>query len=65
MNSFTVAAILGLALGFLFGVGCAAAVFYSIFLAGYRRAVQDAEAGGLASRYRQERLRLQGRSRVS
>lgn len=61
MSSFTIAAILGVALGFLFGVGCAAAVLYSIYLAGYRRAMQDAAAGGLAPRYREELQRLRGK----
>lgn len=65
MSSFTVAAILGVALGFLFGVGCAAAVLYSIFLAGYRRAVHDAEAGGVAPRYREELGKLRAKSCAS
>jgi hypothetical protein len=34
-------AILGFLMGFGFGVGCALAVMYSIFLGGYRAAVQD------------------------
>lgn len=61
MTGFTVAAAIGLALGFLFGVGCAAAVLYTIFLAGYRRALQDEQQGGLSSRYREEKRRLQSR----
>jgi hypothetical protein len=34
-------AILGFLLGFGFGVGCALAVMYSIYLGGYRAAVRD------------------------
>jgi hypothetical protein len=34
-------AILGFFLGFAFGVGCALAVMYSIFLGGYRTAVRE------------------------
>jgi hypothetical protein len=34
-------AILGFLMGFGFGVGCALAVMYSIFLGGYRAAVRD------------------------
>lgn len=32
----------GFFLGFVFGVGCALAVMYSIYLGGYRAAVRDA-----------------------
>jgi hypothetical protein len=34
-------AILGFLMGFGFGVGCALAVMYSIYLGGYRAAVRD------------------------
>lgn len=64
MTSFTVAAALGVALGFLFGVGCAAAVLYTIFLAGYRQAIRDQEAGGVSSRYREEKRRRQSREKA-
>jgi hypothetical protein len=35
-------AVIGFFLGFGFGVGCALAVMYSIFLGGYRAALRDA-----------------------
>ena len=34
---------IGFFLGFAFGVGCALAVMYSIFLGGYRAALRDLE----------------------
>jgi hypothetical protein len=34
-------ALIGFFLGFAFGVGCALAVMYSIYLGGYRAAVKD------------------------
>jgi hypothetical protein len=34
--------VVGFLLGFAFGVGCALAVMYSIYLGGYRAAVRDA-----------------------
>ncbi len=34
-------AVVGFFLGFAFGVGCALAVMYSIFLGGYRAAIAD------------------------
>ena len=33
--------LIGLFLGFVFGVGCALAVMYSIYMGGYRAALQD------------------------
>ena len=38
----TLGAVIGFFLGFAFGVGCALAVMYSIYLGGYRAAVRDA-----------------------
>jgi hypothetical protein len=41
MNTFGSAAVLGLCLGFLWGLGCSLAVMYSIYLAGYRKAIKE------------------------
>jgi len=38
----TPAVIIGFFLGFGFGVGCALAVMYSIYMGGYKKAVQEA-----------------------
>lgn len=54
LDSFVVSMAIGLALGFLFGVGCAAAVLYTIFLAGYRAALCDGANGGVSPRYREQ-----------
>ena len=35
------AVIIGFFLGFAFGVGCALAVMYSIYMGGYRAAIRD------------------------
>jgi hypothetical protein len=35
--------LIGVFLGFVFGVGCALAVMYSIYMGGYRAAVRDAQ----------------------
>jgi len=45
-------AIFGFLLGFGFGVGCALAVMYSIYLGGYRAAVRDARLPTPPERYR-------------
>lgn len=39
--SFTATALIGFFLGFVFGVGCALAVMYSIYFGGYRAAIRD------------------------
>jgi hypothetical protein len=39
--NFSSAVIIGFFLGFAFGVGCALAVMYSIYMGGYRAAIRD------------------------
>jgi len=41
MEIFGMASLFGLILGFMFGVGCAMAVLYTVYLGGYRKAVAD------------------------
>jgi hypothetical protein len=43
-------AAIGFFLGFAFGVGCALAVMYSIFMSGYRAAVKDSRTTPLPER---------------
>jgi hypothetical protein len=50
MNSF-VGSIFGFFFGFAFGVGCALAVMYSIFLGGYRKAIEDSLREEKSDRY--------------
>jgi len=38
---FFSSALIGVFLGFVFGVGCALAVLYSIYMGGYRAAIKD------------------------
>lgn len=40
--TFVWGSLIGVFLGFAFGVGCALAVMYSIYMGGYRAAVRDA-----------------------
>jgi hypothetical protein len=44
MTEFGPAAIVGLCVGFLWGIGCSLAILYSIYLGGYRKAVEDSLA---------------------
>src|SRR5271155_3394908 len=43
--------LIGVFLGFAFGVGCALAVMYSIYMGGYRAAVRDAQLPTPPPRY--------------
>jgi hypothetical protein len=49
---------IGFFLGFAFGVGCALAVMYSIYMGGYRAAVKDASLAELPERLRLARSKL-------
>ena len=44
-------AMIGVFLGFAFGVGCALAVMYSIYMGGYRAAVRDSQLPVPPERY--------------
>jgi hypothetical protein len=43
---------IGFFIGFFFGVGCALAVMYSIYLGGYRAAIRDSGLQEPPERYR-------------
>jgi hypothetical protein len=43
---------IGFFLGFAFGVGCALAVMYSIYMGGYRAAIRDSHLPTPPERYR-------------
>jgi len=58
---FPYAALIGFFLGFAFGVGCALAVMYSIYMGGYRAAVREMRAGESTDRLRKERAKLDAR----
>lgn len=51
-------AVIGFFLGFAFGVGCALAVMYSIFLGGYRAALRDSALPKPPERLSKIRARL-------
>ena len=58
MNFFWTTGI-GFFLGFAFGVGCALAVMYSIYMGGYRAAIRDSQLPTPPDRYRQALKKLQ------
>lgn len=51
MEVFGMAALFGLILGFMFGVGCAAAVIYTIYIGGYRKGLGDSLLRFKSKRY--------------
>jgi hypothetical protein len=61
MSSFGPAAILGLCLGFLWGTGCSLAIMYSIYLGGYRKAVEDSLLQEKSKRFRETLKRIEAR----
>ena len=50
--------VIGFFLGFAFGVGCALAVMYSIYMGGYRAAVRDASLPEAPERLTRARAKL-------
>lgn len=50
MSAYLPAAI-GFFFGFVFGVGCALAVMYSIYMGGYRAAIRDSQLPTPPERY--------------
>ena len=53
---------IGLFLGFAFGVGCALAVMHSIYMGGYRAAVKDGTMSAPPERLTRELAKLARRS---
>jgi hypothetical protein len=50
--------LIGVFLGFAFGVGCALAVMYSIYMGGYRAAVRDGQLAAPPPRYQKALQRV-------
>ncbi len=51
MEVFGTWVLFGLILGFMFGVGCAFAVLYTIYMGGYKKALEEGLLGGKSARY--------------
>ena len=58
---FGPAVVMGLCIGFLWGIGCSLAILYSIYLGGYRRAVQDALLPEKSKRWRETVKKIEAR----
>jgi hypothetical protein len=62
MGAFGPAAILGLCLGFMWGTGCSLAILYSIYLGGYRKAVQDSLLPEKSKRWRETMKKIEAKN---
>ena len=59
---FGSAALVGLCIGFLWGIGCSLAILYSIYLGGYRKAVEDSVLPEKSKRWRETVKKVEKRS---
>jgi hypothetical protein len=55
------AALIGLCVGFFWGTGCSLAILYSIYLGGYRKAVEDSLAENKSKRFKETLTRIVAR----
>jgi hypothetical protein len=65
MTAFTPSALMGLCIGFFWGTGCSLAILYSIYLGGYRKAVEDSLAEVKSRRFRETLQKIQARREKS
>jgi len=61
MTDFGPAALVGLCIGFMWGIGCSLAILYSIYLGGYRKAVQDSLLPEKSKRWRESLKKVEER----
>lgn len=61
MGELSLYAVVGLCIGFLWGIGCSLAILYSIYLGGYRKAVEDSMAEVKSPRFVQAMKRIKAR----
>jgi hypothetical protein len=62
MTDFGPAAVVGLCIGFMWGIGCSLAILYSIYLGGYRKAVEDSLLPAKSKRWRETLKRIEERA---
>ncbi len=61
MSDLTGYGLLGLCIGFLWGIGCSLAILYSIYLGGYRKAVEDSLADMKPRRFEEALKKIRSR----
>ena len=61
MGELSLFAVLGLCIGFLWGIGCSLAILYSIYLGGYRKGVEESMAEVKSDRFMRAIKRIKAR----
>jgi hypothetical protein len=61
MSDFSAYGLLGLCIGFFWGIGCSLAILYSIYLGGYRKGVEDSLAEVKSRRFDEAMKRIRSR----
>ncbi|MGA7243648.1 MAG: hypothetical protein WBX19_10710 [Terracidiphilus sp.] len=61
MSDLTGYGLLGLCIGFLWGIGCSLAILYSIYLGGYRKGVEDSLAEVKSRRFDEAMKKIRSR----
>jgi hypothetical protein len=61
MGELSLYAVVGLCIGFLWGIGCSLAILYSIYLGGYRKAVEESMAEVRPPRFIEAMKRIRAR----
>lgn len=61
MLGFGAATLIGLGIGFFWGTGCSLAILYSIYLGGYRKAVEDSLKPERSKRWHEVLAKIQAR----
>ncbi len=61
MGELSLYAVVGLCIGFLWGIGCSLAILYSIYLGGYRKGVEESMAEIKSRRFLQAMKRIKAR----
>ena len=61
MGELSLYAVLGLCIGFMWGIGCSLAILYSIYLGGYRKGVEDSLSTEKSQRFQTALRRIQAR----
>ena len=61
MGEISLYAVVGLCIGFLWGIGCSLAILYSIYLGGYRKAVEDSRLEIKPRRFSEAMKRIKAR----
>jgi hypothetical protein len=61
MGELSLYAVVGLCIGFMWGIGCSLAILYSIYLGGYRKGVEESMADVKSPRFIRAMKRIKAR----